>query len=224
MTDEGKNDPELGPLLEQFPIPVGRPGKREEIAALVAFLLGPDGRFFCGSLIFNDGGTDALLRGRRLPAELRRAADEPLGIGALGQARFEHAFDGQTASRSPSWRRAGRQGRWAGDAEHHGVRAEPAREHPSRARRSPDSSAAASRPAGVANSTTSRGTCGSCMAAPDASGHESYSAIAHSSVGDLVGAGDHAVVAAADVERKAAGQATAKRHRPAARSCGRRAR
>ena len=62
MTDEGKNDPELGPLLEQFPIPVGRPGRREEIAALVAFLLGPDGRFFCGSLIFNDGGTDALLR------------------------------------------------------------------------------------------------------------------------------------------------------------------
>ena len=67
MTDEGKNDPELGPLLEQFPIPVGRPGKREEIAALVAFLLGPDGRFFCGSLIFNDGGTDALLRGDDFP-------------------------------------------------------------------------------------------------------------------------------------------------------------
>jgi NAD(P)-dependent dehydrogenase (short-subunit alcohol dehydrogenase family) len=67
MTDEGKNDPELGPLLEQFPIPVGRPGRREEIAALVAFLLGPDGRFFCGSVIFNDGGTDALLRADDFP-------------------------------------------------------------------------------------------------------------------------------------------------------------
>ncbi len=67
MTDEGKADPELGPLLEQFPIPVGRPGKREEIAALVAFLLGPDGRFFCGSLIFDDGGTDALLRADDFP-------------------------------------------------------------------------------------------------------------------------------------------------------------
>ncbi|HZP29252.1 MAG TPA: SDR family oxidoreductase [Acidimicrobiia bacterium] len=62
MTEEGKNDPELGPLLDQFPLPVGRPGRAEEIAALVAFLLGPDGRFFCGSVLFDDGGTDALLR------------------------------------------------------------------------------------------------------------------------------------------------------------------
>ena len=62
MTDEGLAHPEMGPLLEQFPIPVGRGGKREEIAALVAFLLGPDGRFFCGSVLFDDGGTDALLR------------------------------------------------------------------------------------------------------------------------------------------------------------------
>ena len=67
MTDEGKADAELGPLLEQFPIPVGRPGRREEIAALVEFLLGPDGRFFCGSLLFNDGGTDALLRADDYP-------------------------------------------------------------------------------------------------------------------------------------------------------------
>ena len=32
------------------------------LAAFVAFLLGPDARFFCGSVLFVDGGTDAQLR------------------------------------------------------------------------------------------------------------------------------------------------------------------
>lgn len=52
----------LGPLVEKLPIPVGRPGRPEEIAAFVEFLLGPDARFFCGSILFDDGGTDALTR------------------------------------------------------------------------------------------------------------------------------------------------------------------
>ena len=29
---------------------------------LLAFLLGPGGRFFCGSVVLCDGGTEALLR------------------------------------------------------------------------------------------------------------------------------------------------------------------
>jgi NAD(P)-dependent dehydrogenase (short-subunit alcohol dehydrogenase family) len=61
-------DPETGPLLDMLPIPVGRPGRPEEIAALVEFLLGPDAGFFCGSVIFCDGGSDALLRTRDWPA------------------------------------------------------------------------------------------------------------------------------------------------------------
>ncbi len=61
-------DPEAGPLLDMLPIPVGRPGRPEEIAALVEFLLGPDGAFFCGSVVFCDGGSDALLRTRDWPA------------------------------------------------------------------------------------------------------------------------------------------------------------
>ncbi len=55
-------DAEAGPLLDMLPIPVGRPGRPEEIAALVELLLGPDGAFFCGSVLFCDGGSDALLR------------------------------------------------------------------------------------------------------------------------------------------------------------------
>ena len=67
MTDEGKADPVIGPLLEQFPIPVNRPGNRNEIASLVAYLLGENGRFFCGSVLFCDGGTDALFRADAWP-------------------------------------------------------------------------------------------------------------------------------------------------------------
>jgi NAD(P)-dependent dehydrogenase (short-subunit alcohol dehydrogenase family) len=61
-------DAEAGPMLDMLPIPVGRPGRPEEIAALVDFLLGPDGTFFCGSVVFCDGGSDALLRTNDWPA------------------------------------------------------------------------------------------------------------------------------------------------------------
>jgi len=59
---------ETGPLLDMLPIPVGRTGRPEEIAALVELLLGPDGGFFCGSVVFCDGGSDALLRTTDWPA------------------------------------------------------------------------------------------------------------------------------------------------------------
>ncbi len=67
-------DPETGPLLDMLPIPLGRPGRPEEIAALVEFLLGPDGAFFCGSVVFCDGGQ------RRPPAHAGLAR----GLGHLG--------------------------------------------------------------------------------------------------------------------------------------------
>jgi len=68
LVAEGRADPEMGPLLDQFPIPAGRPGRPEELAALVEFLLGPEAGFFCGSVIWCDGGTDALLRADDWPA------------------------------------------------------------------------------------------------------------------------------------------------------------
>ena len=68
LTAEGKADPELGPLLDGFPIPVGRPGRPDEIAVLVDYLLSPLAGFFCGSIVFCDGGTDALLRPDDWPA------------------------------------------------------------------------------------------------------------------------------------------------------------
>jgi NAD(P)-dependent dehydrogenase (short-subunit alcohol dehydrogenase family) len=68
MTVAMRAEPETAPMLELFPVPVGRPGRPEEIAALVEFLLGPDGAFFCGSVLFCDGGSDALLRTTAWPA------------------------------------------------------------------------------------------------------------------------------------------------------------
>jgi NAD(P)-dependent dehydrogenase (short-subunit alcohol dehydrogenase family) len=62
MTAEIRQDEKIGPLLDQFPIPIGRGGRPEEIAALVSFLLGPDARYLCGSVVLADGGSEAVLR------------------------------------------------------------------------------------------------------------------------------------------------------------------
>jgi NAD(P)-dependent dehydrogenase (short-subunit alcohol dehydrogenase family) len=62
LTAEQKADPTMGPLIGGFPLPLGRGGRPEELAALVDFLLGPDSTFFVGSVVLCDGGTEALLR------------------------------------------------------------------------------------------------------------------------------------------------------------------
>lgn len=67
MLQATRDDAVIGPFLDAFPIPVGRKGTADELAALVEFLLGPDARFLCGSLVFADGGTDALLRPDSVP-------------------------------------------------------------------------------------------------------------------------------------------------------------
>ena len=59
---ETRADPVLGQFIGGFPLPLGRGGTAEELAHLVVFLLGPHARFFCGSVVLCDGGTEALLR------------------------------------------------------------------------------------------------------------------------------------------------------------------
>lgn len=67
LLDETRRDEAIGPLVDAFPVPIGRSGTPDELAAFVAFLLGPDARFFCGSIVFVDGGTDAQLRADDFP-------------------------------------------------------------------------------------------------------------------------------------------------------------
>jgi NAD(P)-dependent dehydrogenase (short-subunit alcohol dehydrogenase family) len=59
-------DKTLGPLVEALPVPVGRRATPGEIAGAVGFLLDPVNGFIHGSLLFVDGGSDALLRPDRV--------------------------------------------------------------------------------------------------------------------------------------------------------------
>ncbi|MFL6158707.1 MAG: SDR family oxidoreductase [Marmoricola sp.] len=61
MTDELRKDPVFGPFADVYPNALGRPGRPEEVAALIAFLLGPDSTLLVGTMILVDGGTDAIL-------------------------------------------------------------------------------------------------------------------------------------------------------------------
>lgn len=58
----GLEDPVLGPLIEALPVPMGRRATPAEIAAAIGFLLDPANSFVHGSVLFVDGGSDALLR------------------------------------------------------------------------------------------------------------------------------------------------------------------
>jgi NAD(P)-dependent dehydrogenase (short-subunit alcohol dehydrogenase family) len=63
----GKDDADFGPLLDGFPIPTGEPATSDLMADWIVFLLSPAARFACGSVIFVDGGADAMIRADSWP-------------------------------------------------------------------------------------------------------------------------------------------------------------
>lgn len=64
MSDQLRADPVLGEFVDAYPSPVGRAGRPEEIAALIGFLLSDAAGLMVGSVVFVDGGADAMLHPR----------------------------------------------------------------------------------------------------------------------------------------------------------------
>ncbi|WP_289086466.1 SDR family oxidoreductase, partial [uncultured Spongiibacter sp.] len=64
LSDKVLADPELGQVMKDFgdSVPLGKVGQPEQIASVVEFLLGPGADYMTGSIVFVDGGHDAMLR------------------------------------------------------------------------------------------------------------------------------------------------------------------
>jgi len=59
------DDARFGKAVRDFVAPLGRSGRPEEIATLVAFLQSTQASFIHGSVVFIDGGMDAMVRPQR---------------------------------------------------------------------------------------------------------------------------------------------------------------
>jgi NAD(P)-dependent dehydrogenase (short-subunit alcohol dehydrogenase family) len=65
MTERLRDDPELGVFADAYPTALDRPGRAEEVAAAIDFLLSDAASLVVGSVLFVDGGTDAMLHPTR---------------------------------------------------------------------------------------------------------------------------------------------------------------
>ena len=68
LLQAGLDDETFGEFIGMLPVPVGEYGTADQIAAWIEMMLSPAADFMCGSMVFVDGGTDALLRGNDWPA------------------------------------------------------------------------------------------------------------------------------------------------------------
>lgn len=66
LHEASKNDPRFGEAVRNFVAPIGRNGQPSEIADAVSFLQSPQASFVHGSIIYVDGGMDAMMRNGKL--------------------------------------------------------------------------------------------------------------------------------------------------------------
>ena len=85
MTEQLRKDPTLGVFADAYPTAIGRPGRPEEVASTIAFLLSEQAALVVGSTLFVDGGTDAIMHplrpeGMDVPPIVMSAAAKLAGV------------------------------------------------------------------------------------------------------------------------------------------------
>jgi NAD(P)-dependent dehydrogenase (short-subunit alcohol dehydrogenase family) len=65
MTARLRDDPELGVFADAYPSALGRPGEPDEVAEVIGFLLSDASSLLVGSVLYVDGGTDAIMHPTR---------------------------------------------------------------------------------------------------------------------------------------------------------------
>lgn len=66
LHEASKNDPRFGEAVRNFIAPIGRNGQPSEIADAVSFLQSAQASFIHGSVIYVDGGMDAMIRSGKI--------------------------------------------------------------------------------------------------------------------------------------------------------------
>jgi len=79
MTDQLRKDPQLGVFADAYPTALNRPGRPEEVAATIGFLLSDAATLLVGSVVYVDGGTDAILH----PLAPEGMDVNPIVLGAM---------------------------------------------------------------------------------------------------------------------------------------------
>jgi NAD(P)-dependent dehydrogenase (short-subunit alcohol dehydrogenase family) len=81
LLQAGLDSEEYGPAIKAFPVPTGDFGDPDEIAAWIEHMLIGDGcRFMCGTLLFVDGGTDAMVRADAWPTSFAMPTGSQFGF------------------------------------------------------------------------------------------------------------------------------------------------